>query len=894
MSDRITVLRCAGSLVLTKIHTPDGTRAYDRPKWFTESSYDIADLQGLYKLLGGLRTQRNACVLRGRFVGEQVASTMTDADGDPVFRSSSRQTRRLAGLFRDEPARWLSLDIDGWDGASVDPAQDPETAIEEWIAAHLPAAFHDVSAVWQLSASAGVKPGLRAHLWYWLAEPANGAQLKAWAKANGGVDPSFFENVRIHYTADPLFQGVDDPVARRLGMIEGLFSDEVALDLGAAPMVDDENEIDPDAELDSVVAGLENLRPPLGLSLDQARDLVMALPRDEVSSYAGWLEVGMALHHEFNGSDEGKSLFDEFSAERTPEDYDSHEIDEKWASFGRSTGAPKTMRSIQERVRREGYDFLRCMKAVNDAPTYRAALDAAARYDLSETEVDTVLPRLIELAKEGGRVAKAAAVKKELREQRKTTAEDAGDGRGEYLEKWITDAFLIRYRRGGVRLLSVKGEIWVYDKGVWRTQEKLALKGEVIDFLEALRVTNRDEHAALFRSLKESGRDTTLNALSNAIVEMVLAVCADPSDPDPLNLTRAWAPSVMNCANAELWFDTDGEMSVRPHDPDNRFIHQLKVEYDSEATCPLFLESLRTIFRNNIEPDETIRHLFELFGYWLQLSRDYAAWGLFHGGGSNGKSYVTRILQELMGSGAWVAGSLSSFDEERNSHSTAALVSKMLLVDDDYNKGKLLLDGLIKKLSEAKLMSANPKYGAMYNFACRASPLILSNSWPRTRDMSYGLTRRAHVFDFNTTISEEEADHGLAAKIIRDELPGVLNECIRGWQRVLRRGGFKKPPACLVAEGMWLQNRHALGAFLRDCVEVTGDNADRVPCVEVYQAFNQWKQLEGVDLRYGRNTFYEEIAQTNGVDRVTVHNARYFSGIKLKEVDPLEGFDFDL
>lgn len=895
MSDRITLLRCGAGLVLTKTHTPDGTRSYDRPKWFRHAEREIAGLDDLYTLLEGLRTQRDTCVIRGRFIGEERAAAMTDADGDPVYQASSRKTRRLAGLFRDEPAHWLSLDIDGWDGASVDPAHRPEAAIAEWIEAHLPYEFHDVSAVWQLSASAGMKPGLRAHLWYWMDQPATGAQLKTWAKALGSVDPSFFENVRIHYTADPMFQGVDDPVTARLGRIDGLFADRVSLNLGSlATTPDDENEIDPDADLDSVVAGLEHLRPPLGLSVDQARDLVMALPREEVSTYAGWLEVGMALHHEFAGSDEGRELFDEFSAERTPEDYDRTELEEKWVSFGRSTGAPKTMRSIQERVRREGYDFLRCMEAVTEATSYRAALDAAARYELSETEVDTVLPRLIELAKEGGRVAKPAAVKKELRAQHKETAANARDGRAEYLEKWLADAFLQQYRKGGVRLITHAGAFWVYDKGRWRILDKTGCKHNIITFLEGLQHTARDEQAMLFKALKESGRDVTLNSLANSLLDLVLAMCADPDDTDPLNLTRSWAPMVFNCRNCEVWLDPDGEIEVRPHDPDNRFTLQLAVDYDPGATCPLFDRAVDMVFRESIDPAETRRHWEEVMGYIAQYSRDHAAWVLFHGGGSNGKSAMARIIQEVLGPESWVAGSLSAFDEERNNHVGASLVGKQLLVDDDYAKGKLLQDGMLKKYSETKPTTANPKYGQPFNFVCRLTPLILANSWPRTRDLSYGLVRRAHIFDFKTTITADEADPTLAAKVIRDELPGVLNRLIAGMQRLVRRGHFKKSKACLAAEGTWLQNRHALGTFLHDRLEVTGDPADRVACSEVFQAFNEWKGMEGVDLRYGRNTFYEEIAQTDGIDRIHVHNARYFSGVRLKEADPFEAFDFDL
>lgn len=73
---------------------------------------------------------------------------------------------------------------------------------------------------------------------------------------------------------------------------------------------------------------------PLGLTIDQLRDALDVLPRD--FHYDDWLTVGMALHHETSGSEDGFALWDEWSA--TSGKYGGPDYGRaKWDSFGRGS-----------------------------------------------------------------------------------------------------------------------------------------------------------------------------------------------------------------------------------------------------------------------------------------------------------------------------------------------------------------------------------------------------------------------------------------------------------------------------------------------------------------------------------------------------------------------------
>lgn len=77
-------------------------------------------------------------------------------------------------------------------------------------------------------------------------------------------------------------------------------------------------------------------RKKLNLSLDEAWDYLLDLNHDEwCFDYEGWLKVGMAIHHEFDGSAEGLELYQDFS--KRADNYDADAVEDKWKSFGKDS-----------------------------------------------------------------------------------------------------------------------------------------------------------------------------------------------------------------------------------------------------------------------------------------------------------------------------------------------------------------------------------------------------------------------------------------------------------------------------------------------------------------------------------------------------------------------------
>lgn len=224
-SDQLTVLSHSHNL-LAKTWKADGTISpYDNGKNFSVQQHEVSNIRELSALLTSIERNPRTCIIRGR-LNPQVTDKLV--------------MRRL-DVFDDVPLHSVLIEVDDFEPQTADPLLDPVDAAEEYINTILPEAFRGASYHWQLSNSAGhptKRHFFKAHLWFWLAQPATSAQLKAWALATGvKCDRSVFNPVQIHYTAAPVFEaGASDPVPLRSGFAEGLLGNEVALRIDDVPM----------------------------------------------------------------------------------------------------------------------------------------------------------------------------------------------------------------------------------------------------------------------------------------------------------------------------------------------------------------------------------------------------------------------------------------------------------------------------------------------------------------------------------------------------------------------------------------------------------------------------------------------------------------------------------
>ena len=319
---------------------------------------------------------------------------------------------------------------------------------------------------------------------------------------------------------------------------------------------------------------------------------------------------------------------------------------------------------------------------------------------------------------------------------------------------------------------------------------------------------------------------------------------------DDLLRFTAEPPPVINCENGEVWISDDGSVNFRKHRAESYLRQCLDVVYDPAAQCRIYDNALAEIFSNAEDPEAMVRHWHELVGYLIQSRRHIPLILVCLGGGSNGKSMLVQTIARLLGPGLVSAQRIENLDKYR--FASASLLGKLLLVDDDVRAGIRLPDGELKKISEAKPITAEHKYGPSFEFVVRSVPVLLCNNTASLADVSYGMSRRLMVLPFDRTF-KDDADPTLFPTIWKTEMAGVLNRSIDGLQRLLNRGHFDMPIAVTRATAEWLKEANPLAAFVDE--NCSRDSLGKCLLQEFYAEYRQWAQERG----YTRTQQYQTV-----------------------------------
>ncbi len=222
-SDTITILTTLAGYTASKrfVGTPTGIVKYGYNAGYlfeVFEPYRLSNITDLSELLTVLERMPNCLVIRG-------APRDPGHVGNWVRRTGSG----IEGNFHTPPdgRRWVLFDFDKIDTPNRLSLKKDAVAVCEYLIGLLPAEFRNAAYHWTMSSSAGMGDPTKVsmHLWFWLKAPIPDEALKTWAKGvneRAGfklVDPALFQHVQAHYTARPIFEGMDDPFPERSGLV---------------------------------------------------------------------------------------------------------------------------------------------------------------------------------------------------------------------------------------------------------------------------------------------------------------------------------------------------------------------------------------------------------------------------------------------------------------------------------------------------------------------------------------------------------------------------------------------------------------------------------------------------------------------------------------------------
>lgn len=414
---------------------------------------------------------------------------------------------------------------------------------------------------------------------------------------------------------------------------------------------------------------------------------------------------------------------------------------------------------------------------------------------------------------------------------------------------------------GGAELsLSQDGTFFCYTGTHWESVLPQTIRGELQDIaLKFKGLTNKSLHSIVneaFGTLKDRlGQYGCFFSLQGEI------------------------KPVINCLNGELWFNSDGSVELKPHEPESQLLYCLPYEYDETAKCPTFRQTMLEIFGKADEPEEMFRHICELIGYIIQPSRPIPCFWMLIGHGANGKSKLMETISRLVSKDYLFNTDLSSFG--RDKFNISQLLGKLAIIDDDIKVGTVLPDGLIKKISETKFLSGRNPYGKqVFTFRNTALPVLVGNHYPRCDDLSDGMSRRAMIVQFNRQFASSEQGNSKFEKIWVEEMPGVLNLAIQGLQRLLAREEFDPPAECEQARKEFLAHSNPLYCFLIERLEK--DAESRIPFPDLRVAYETWAKEQNITRLIGLNKTLKRQLQGLGYDIGIYNGYPTIRGYRLK------------
>ena len=290
--------------------------------------------------------------------------------------------------------------------------------------------------------------------------------------------------------------------------------------------------------------------------------------------------------------------------------------------------------------------------------------------------------------------------------------------------------------------------------------------------------------------------------------------------------------------NGLLFFDSQGNPTIRPHTPDFFSLTKLPYDYDPSAECPLWEKFVSECVCGD---EGKIRLLKQWAGYLLMPENIHQRYMLLRGEGATGKSTFCDLMMEMLGqincSGVPIGQIASNFG-------LSLTFGKKLNVSGDIEEElNPSAEILIKQWTGDDHMYFNWKYGRNLTAKHTAKLMITANEVPNLRDKSDGTWRRLIVVLFDRPNFRERDPH-LKGRL-KTELSGILNWALAGKMDLLLQGAFTVPSNC-TADGEAIKRAaNPARIFLSDNYGYDFNRPVGTETSMIYSAYRKWCMVNG-------------------------------------------------
>ncbi|EJV41779.1 phage/plasmid primase, P4 family [Bacillus toyonensis] len=427
----------------------------------------------------------------------------------------------------------------------------------------------------------------------------------------------------------------------------------------------------------------------------------------------------------------------------------------------------------------------------------------------------------------------------------------------------------------GNRIRNVHSNWFTWDGKRWKSGGENDVRNLITDCFRKLAIEcigDEDKKHILKHALKCEGA----SARDNMMKEMKPKLAAEMSDFDSNKY-------LLNLENGVLDLKTG---VLKPHNMSFMMTKLSDVRYDKNATCPNWLNYLKTTIRDdNGETDyELIDYLQKLVGY--SLTGDTTEQGIYFlfGDGRNGKSVFINMIQKLLGEYSANAET-SSFVKTNSSGGAnsdiARLCGSRFVASSEIEDGKSLDEQLVKKITGCEPITARFMYKDFFDFIPEFKIVFATNYKPNIKGGDNGIWRRVKLIPFTYVIPKEDVDYYLEDKLSL-EMSGILNWALEGcikWQKER----LIEPKRVKDATNSYKEESDPILPFIDEMC--FSDNSVKTTAKKIFEEYKTWCYRNDEEA-LGKQTFYNKLNSKGFIKRKGPGNKDFIFGLTLNTEKP--------
>jgi P4 family phage/plasmid primase-like protien len=260
---------------------------------------------------------------------------------------------------------------------------------------------------------------------------------------------------------------------------------------------------------------------------------------------------------------------------------------------------------------------------------------------------------------------------------------------------------------------------------------------------------------------------------------------------------------------------------------------------------------------------------------------------ILDGGGSNGKSTLIRIIQELIGEENTSSVGLTAISNER--FAGFNLVNKLVNFCSEEPKEAFANTGPIKKLTGGDPIMVEEKHKGAFQYANIAKLIISYNKMPFFPDGSSGMKRRIILIP-----CEQNFDKHPKLKLVRPEeailkkeANALLTRCIRRFEEVIAKGSFMSVDEGSERLTKMITDSDPVLGFIEDELKIIGGKDNYATLSDL---FNRFKESQGGSTQWSKrgflNRLWEELSKdasvTRGQKKLQMTTSKVIFGIQFQ------------